>query len=546
MKTMLSVVFMLLVFSCTTASREYWQPYDESAELAQNADHEIARMRYKLIQSTFLDKDAMWAPFEKELRGFDTTYDALKPLIIEQDIPTLQRHIASGKLSYESLVKFYLYRIRLLESNPQTNLHAVLALNPNIINEAKQKDRQAAADMHPIYGMPILLKDNINTANMPTTAGAAILANHIPDEDAFVVKQLKNKGALILGKVNLSEWAYYFCDGCPVGYSAVGGQTLNPYGRRIFETGGSSSGSAVAVAANYAVAALGSETSGSILSPSSQNAVVGLKPTIGFVSRTGIVPISSTLDTSGPMTKSIADTAILLDAIADPDPQDKVTLRAPRLTAILDSYVEPSLSGIRLGAMTNILAADSLYRNAVEDLRAAGAEVIEFTPKKITLTGFASILNGDMKRDIPAYFKNASTADFATIDVTAIIDFNKQDSLLYMPYSQKRLDGVIADSITEEGLQTTISKLNTAALGFFQDPIAKYQLDAILSKNNYYAGHAAIAFYPCLTIPMGYADDGEPANLTFIAPSFSEVKLLSLGAAYERISNHRKSPEGYQ
>jgi amidase len=393
--------------------------------------------------------------------------------------------------------------------------------------------------------MPILLKDNINTANMPTTAGAAILENHVPDEDAFVVKQLKDKGALILGKVNLSEWAYYFCSGCPVGYSAVGGQTLNPYGRRIFETGGSSSGSAVAVAANYAVAALGSETSGSILSPSSQNAVVGLKPTIGFVSRTGIVPISSTLDTSGPMTKSIADTAILLDAIAGPDPQDKITLQAPRLTAVLDSYVKPSLSGIRLGAMTNILTTDSLYRNAVKDLRAAGAEIIEFTPKKIALTGFASILNGDMKRDIPAYFKNASTADFATIDVAAIIDFNKQDSLLYMPYSQKRLDGVVADSITSEELETTISELNTAALGFFQDPITKYQLDAILSKNNYYAGHAAIAFYPCLTVPMGYADDGEPANLTFMAPSFSESKLLKLGAAYERISNHRKSPEGY-
>ena len=178
------------MFSCNNSTGEYWQPYDESAELAQNADHEIARMRYKLIQSTFLDKDAMWAPFEKELRGFDTSYDALKPLIIEQDIPTLQRHIASGKLSYEGLVKFYLYRIRLLESNPQTTLHAVLALNPNIINEAKQKDGQAAADMHPIYGIPILLKDNINTANMPTTAGAAILENHIPDEDAFVVKQL--------------------------------------------------------------------------------------------------------------------------------------------------------------------------------------------------------------------------------------------------------------------------------------------------------------------------------------------------------------------
>jgi amidase len=546
MKTILSFGCILFILSCNNPSSQYWQPYDESEELAQNADHEIPRMRYKLVQSKFLDKDAMWAPFEKELNGFDITYEALKPLIIEQNIPALQQHIVSGKLSYERLVKFYLYRIRLLESNPKTTLHAVLALNPNIIKEAQQKDNQNPDNMHPIYGMPILLKDNINTANMPTTAGAAILENHVPDEDAFVVKQLKDKGALILGKVNLSEWAYYFCGGCPVGYSAVGGQTLNPYGRRIFETGGSSSGSAVAVAANYAVAALGSETSGSILSPSSQNAIVGLKPTIGLVSRTGIVPISSTLDTSGPMTKSIADNAILLDAIAAPDAQDAITKRVPRIMPLIDSYVEPSLSGVRLGAMTNILAVDSLYHKAVEDLRAAGAEVIEFTPKKTALTGFSSILNGDMKRDIPMYFKNTSTAYFATIDVPAIINYNKRDSVLYMPYSQKRLDGVVSDSITEADLEITISKLNAAASGFFEDPFSEFQLDAILSKNNYYAAHAAIAFYPCLTVPMGYTDEGEPANLTFIAPSFSEKKLLMLGAAYENISNHRKSPKGYQ
>ena len=180
MKTILSFVFILFILSCNTPSSHYWQPYDESEELAQNANHEIPRMRYKLIQSKFLDKDAMWAPFEKELRDFDITYEALKPLIIEQNIPTLQQHIANGTLSYERLVKFYLYRIRLLESNPKTTLHAVLALNPNIIKEAQQKDRKTSEDMHPIYGMPILLKDNINTANMPTTAGAVILENHVP------------------------------------------------------------------------------------------------------------------------------------------------------------------------------------------------------------------------------------------------------------------------------------------------------------------------------------------------------------------------------
>ena len=187
-------------------------------------------------------------------------------------------------LSYEKLTLFYLYRIRKLESDPNTTLHAILALNP--------KNRTSQSQRSFIFGMPILLKDNINTQDMPTT----IL--HVPDNDAYIVSQLQAKGALILGKVNLSEWAYYFCDGCPLGYSAVGGQTLNPYGRKVFESGGSSSGSGVAVAANYAVAAIGSETSGSILSPSGHNAVVGCKPTIGLVSRTGIVPISSTLDTA--------------------------------------------------------------------------------------------------------------------------------------------------------------------------------------------------------------------------------------------------------
>ena len=147
---------------------------------------------------------------------------------------------------------------------------------------------------------------------MPTTTGAFALENNKNTEDAFIVTKLKENGALILGKANLSEWAYYFCSGCPVGYSAIGGQTLNPYGRKIFETGGSSSGSGVTVAANFAVAAVGTETSGSILSPSSQNSVVGLKPTIGLLSRTGIVPISSTLDTPGPLTKSVTDNAIFL------------------------------------------------------------------------------------------------------------------------------------------------------------------------------------------------------------------------------------------
>ena len=547
MKQFLFFALSILALSCSQPAKQYWKPYNESVELLENESHENSRMRYKLIQSKFLDKNTIWSPFEKALNRFGVEkYKALKPLIIEQNIPTIQHHIVAGNLTYEELVTFYLYRIRLLESNPETTLHAILALNPTIIEEAKQKDVEKKSNAHPIYGMPILLKDNINTADMPTTAGAAILENHYPDEDAFVVQQLKAKGALILGKVNLSEWAYYFCDGCPLGYSAIGGQTLNPYGRKIFETGGSSSGSGVSVAANYAVAALGSETSGSILSPSSKNSVVGLKPTVGLVSRTGIVPISSTLDTSGPMTKNVTDNAILLDAISAADEKDSITLTAPRASLFLPTTKQTSLQGIRLGAIASLIESDSLYRDAVENLKKAGADVIEVTPSNISLAGFASILNGDMKRDLPAYFTTSSTYSFSNLDVKQITDFNSSDSLLHMPYNQDRLDGVLVDTTSVKRLNDIKKRLNKNAYSFFNTPMKNHKLDAVLSINNYHAAYAAIAFYPCLTVPMGYSELGEPVSLTFIAPSFGEEKLLSIAAGYEDITKHRKLPKGYE
>lgn len=547
MRQFLFLALSTLVLSCSQPAKQYWKPHNESDELLENESHENSRMRFKLIQSKFLDKNALWSPFEKALNRFgDKKYKALKPFIIEQNIPTIQHHVATGNLTYEELVTFYLYRIRLIESNPETTLHAVLALNPNIIEEAKQKDAEKRSNAHPIYGMPILLKDNINTADMPTTAGAAILENHYPDEDAFVVQQLKAKGALILGKVNLSEWAYYFCDGCPLGYSAIGGQTLNPYGRKIFETGGSSSGSGVSVAANYAVAALGSETSGSILSPSSKNSVVGLKPTVGLVSRTGIVPISSTLDTSGPMTKNVTDNAILLDAISAADEKDSITLTAPRASLFLPTTKQTSLEGVRLGAITSLIEADSLYRDAVDNLKKAGADVIEISPTNISLAGFTTILDGEMKQDLPAYFATSSTSSFSNLDVKQITDFNSSDSLLHIPYNQARLDGVLLDTTSVKRLNDIKKQLNKNASSFFNTPIKEHKLDAVLSINNYHAAFAAIAYYPCLTVPMGYSELGEPVSLTFIAPSFGEQKLLSIAAGYEDITKHRKLPEGYE
>jgi amidase len=184
---------------------------------------------FKVLDSKYINNSELWGVFKDDLRDFtESTYNELKPLVLDQDIPTIQKHINARKLSYEQLTKFYLYRIRQFDRENELSLNSVIALNPNIIAEAKQKDRELLNKMlkHPIFGMPILLKDNINTAGIPTTAGAVALKDNTV-EDAFIVNQLKYKGALILGKANLSEWAYFFCGDCPSGYSAIGGQTLN-------------------------------------------------------------------------------------------------------------------------------------------------------------------------------------------------------------------------------------------------------------------------------------------------------------------------------
>ena len=545
MKFHAALAFALLASACTPAEApvERWKRCDESVALAANAEHENVRMRYQLIQSKLQDKNELWSPFEKALNTFgENRYVELAPLILEQDIPTLQGQVAAGRITYEDLTTFYLYRIRQLESDSSTTLHAVVALNPEAIEEAREFDRERKEDAHPIYGMPILLKDNINTANMPTTAGAALLANHTPPTNAFIVDQLIAKGALILGKVNLSEWAYFLCDDCPLGYSAIGGQTLNPYGRGEFETGGSSAGSGVAVAANYSVAAIGTETSGSILSPSSLNSVVGLKPTIGLASRTGIVPISSTLDTPGPMTKTVIDNAILLDAMDGEDEADAITSAAPEQRSFYHAIATGTLEGKRLGAIAALMEGDSLYAAAVEAIRSAGAEVIEITPPDVSLNGLLSLLNGDMIRDLPHYFNTAAAPDFVGMDVAGAMDFNRVDSTLHMPYGQARFEGIVADPITEGGLDSLIAVLHPEGRRFFDEPMAEHDLDAVLSINNYHAANAAVAYYPGLTVPMGYYANGEPAGLTFFAPSHEEERLLGLAAAYEAATKQRQAP----
>ncbi|PVW17115.1 amidase family protein [Marixanthomonas spongiae] len=549
MKQATTLLFYFLLLTSLHGTKTYaqdttlWNAYDETEEIKTQQEHANPRMRYKLIQSKFLNKSEVFQQLSPSVSNFsEKRYNQLKPYIIEKDIPSIQDSISKGIFTYEELVLFYLKRIFMYELDKDKSLHTIIALNPNILEQARERDKNKTTSDHLIYGMPILLKDNINTANLKTTAGAKVLEDNQPSNDAFIVSQFKNKGALILGKVNLSEWAYYFCQGCPLGYSAIGGQTLNPYGRKRFETGGSSAGSGTATAANYAIAAVGTETAGSIISPSAQNSLVGLKPTIGVLSRSGIVPISHTLDTPGPMTKNIIDNAILLNAMTGKDEKDASSVSVSE--NYIDAVKDASIKGKRLGVIKNLLS-DSIYAATISKLKKAGAEIIEFTPPKSSLNGFLTLLNLDMKEDLPNYLDEYASENIKVTNLKEVMAFNKKDSLNYMPYNQGIFDGIISDTTSVEAFNKLKKNLHEQGATFFQKPIKKHDLDAVLSINNYHSAEAAVGLHPCLTIPMGYKKNGEPIGLTLIASPFSENTLYKIGAAVEKILNSRKIPEQY-
>lgn len=547
MNRILIPLLFAAVLSCTPKPKNIitpWVPYDETEELAANEDHANGRMQYKLIQSKYLDKNDIWASVQDQIIHFtEEQYQALTPLIFEQDILSIQQAIEEGQLTYEQLTQWFLYRIVKYENDSNKTLHTIISINPNAVAEARQRDKGRSDGDHPLFGMPVLLKDNIGTDGMLTTAGAHALKDN-DAADAFIVDRIKAKGGIILGKVNLSEWAYYFCSGCPVGYSAIGGQTLNPYGRRQFETGGSSSGSGTSMAASYAVAAVGTETSGSIVSPSSANSIVGLKPTIGLLSRDGIVPISSTLDTPGPMTRSVSDNAIMLSAMTGKDDADATTAASPAQKPYWENLPTATMEGVRLGVNSQFMQ-DSLYKLAVEQVQAMGAEVVEFDPVQVNFAGFRTFLNADMKVDLPKYLADHASDNITIENVADVVAHNLQDSTKRSPYGQALLDGIVAEDITTESFDTLKARFLSEAIRFFETPMKEHNLDAILSINNFNSGHAAMAKYPCLTIPMGYLESGQPRNLTFIGRPWSEDKLLEMGYAYEQQTLYRKYPVNY-
>lgn len=552
MRYILSLLALLLVFSCKDSkSREAREPISKSETNVKEKDtsgiEAISNKEFrefKVRDSKNLTKADIWAEINPQMEDFtEADYNSLKPYILERDIPTLQKNIAIGDLNYEKLVKFYLYRIRKFDRENSLSLNSVIAINPEVIEQAKIADKTNFIQApHLVFGMPILLKDNINASGMATTAGAVALKDNIT-EDAFITKQLKTKGALILGKVNLSEWAYFFCGDCPSGYSAVGGQTLNPYGRGVFDTGGSSSGSGVATSVNFAAATIGSETAGSILSPASQNSVVGLKPTIGLVSRSGIVPISSTLDTAGPITRTVMDNAIILDAIYGYDSKDSKSLNTNRVS-YLNFSTQNTLQGKRFGAPKRFLE-DSLYTKALSVLKNKGATIVEIEEENLSLPNFLRLLNIDMKKDLPAYFSNAANSNLKMKSVNDVIAFNKKDSVNRMPYGQNLFYGIASDEGDLDYLKAIKDTLKANGTSYFNIPMRKHNLDGFLSVNNSHAAFAAVAEFPALTVPMGYTNEGEPKGLTFIAKPLQEKQLLEWAYAYEQASKARVSPKNY-
>lgn len=529
------------------AENSVWERFDETADLAELANHANDSMHFQLLQSKLTDKNELWQPFTAALDSMpDERYQFIKPLIVERSVIELQSAIADDLLSYEELTLFYIRRIRELALDEERYLNAVISLNPEALTAARQSDSERAQgrtiEVESLFGIPVLLKDNVGAAGMPTTAGAVALQdNHT--RDAFITQRLKAAGAIILGKANLSEWAYFFCEECPSGYSALGGQTLNPYGRFEFGTGGSSAGSGAAVAANLAAVTVGSETSGSILSPASSNSAVGLKPTTGSLSRSGIVPISSTLDTAGPITRNVADAALLFNAMAGYDEEDTAM---PLISADMQLELrEVSLQEKRLGVLETFTDI-ALYQSNLHILSEAGASLIDTQIPEFDSAGFGELLGAEMVRDLATYLNGWAHEDVEVTSVGEVQVFNNTDPELFAPYGQELIDMMVGLTLDDAELAELRQRLQEGARAALDSLFVEHRLDVLLSVNNRNAGIAALANYPALTIPMGYEESGRPMGLTLIAPPFQEQLLIDIGLQFERLTSARRLPAGYE
>lgn len=491
------------------------------------------------------------------------------PELVEVTIAELQAKMKSGKLTARKLTEMYLERIKHIDS--KTN--SVLELNPDAlaIADERDKERKKGKVRGPLHGIPVLIKDNIDTADkMHTTAGSwALFDAPTPKQDAFVAAQLRKAGAVIMGKTNLSEWANFRANPRngrgTSGWSGRGGQTNNPYFLDQ-NPSGSSSGSGVSVSANLCAVALGTETNGSIISPSVTNGIVGLKPTVGLVSRSGIIPIAHTQDTAGPMTRTVTDAAILLNAIAGTDRLDPATAEADKRRAKdYTKFLDPNgLKGARLGLMmvpprTNPEPYKAYWQPFIDKLRAAGAVLVDVTFPDYgpTQADRTNILQYEFKTDIAKYLAGRGGPHKTLADLIKFNEDNKDKELQIFGQeifieSQKKGD------LTDKAYLDAIAKVHKSVREDGIDGLmAKNNLDAFVGPMGGGVGIAAVAGYPSIIVPVGLRDippstnqagaavpgTMQAAGMLFFGTAWTEPKLIKYAYAFEQLTKGRVTPQ---
>jgi amidase len=489
-------------------------------------------------------------------------------LIVEKSVATLEAELARGTVTSERLTRASLARIAAIDSGGPA-LRSVIVTDPRALAQALRSDRRRAAGRarSALDGIPVLIKDNIESADgLATTGGSQALAANIAERNAPLVARLVNAGAIIIGKTNLSEWANFRSSGSISGWSAVGGLVKNPYALDRSACG-SSSGTGAAIAASLAVVGIGTETDGSITCPAAINGLVGLKPTVELVSRTGVIPISHHQDTPGPMGRSVADVAALLTVIAGSDPADPATRDADRHRRDYVAMLEhASLRGKRLGVLRSAAAfaspaVSALFDTALRQLRSHGAQIVElthFTPNPALGDAEFTVLLTDFKTDLNAYLATTPRRVGART-LADLIRFDRSDPRELALFGQEIFEKAEAttgasDPRYRKALQVCQRFARTEGL---DQLIGRNRLDAIIAPSygpasridivdgdnsgGTIASLAAIAGYPHLTVPMGYVR-GLPLGVSFVGPAWSDGALLQLGAAYERVSHLRHPP----
>lgn len=494
----------------------------------------------------------------------------MKPFELEEmSIAEMQAAMADGTLTAVTITQKYLSRIHDLDRNGPT-VNSIIELNPDAqdIAEALDRERKATGPRGPLHGIAVVLKDNIDTSDqMMTTAGSLALAGATASRDAFVVQKLRQAGVVILGKTNMSEWANFRSSHSTSGWSGRGGLTLNPYALDRSPSG-SSSGSAAAVAANFCVLAVGTETNGSILSPCSHNGLVGIKPTLGLVSRAGIIPISHSQDTAGPMARTVTDAAILLGCMSGLDDHDAVTLesRGRSYKDYRRFLKADGLRGARIGVARKFFGIldqlDQLMDNALGQMQELGAIIID--PADLPTHGQYSdleleVLLYEFKANLNAYLTERGP-DLAVHSLRELIAFNEQNKAREMPHFGQDLfsKAQAKGPLTEQSYLDALAKNRRLTRSEGIDAVMdEYKLDAMVapttgptSLTDFIWGDrntggsttaAAIAGYPSITVPAGQVS-GLPVGISFFGRAWSEPKLLQLAFAYEQATHARKTP----